>query len=162
MGRSPDNDLKPPSRWPSVLAKLEAAKPKLLKGGAVVARRSPGRKTVWVVRFREWEAGRVRRKTIYVGGAALAERARALIRIWREETLTPVDRVKRDILKLADVRGELAGLSGRARKRLRAANVEGLQDPFRLCAMAFGAFPVFDPRIRNGRLGGRPPKSAMW
>jgi len=149
-------------QWTPILAKLEAAKPHLVRAGSVVARHRPNRSTVWVVRYPVWESGVRHVRSIYLGDVALAGQARSLISQWREEAVPPLDRIKAQVLQLANKVGQLAGLSGRARKRLSCVLKPAMEDPIVLLAMSMGVFPVNNPLIRNGKRRGRRRKSGLW
>ena len=148
--------------WTRILAKLEAARPHLLRGGAVVLRRNPKRAPAWVLRYRVRENGRRRLKSIYLGSTSIAQQARGLIKQWREEAVAPLDRVRARVLQLADKGAQVAGLSGKARRRLSRAVKPAVDDPISLLAMSAGAFPINDPLIRDGKRHGRPSKSGLW
>ena len=75
----------PERRWRAIEEKLDAASDALARQGSVAARSTPAGVTVFSVRYVAEEGGRRRQKAVYLGSSpALAERARALIRRYRE------------------------------------------------------------------------------
>ena len=86
MGETPprpeEGDLE--RRWRAIEAKLDAASGLLGRQGSVAARSTPAGVTVFSVRYMAEEGGRRRQRAVYLGSSpVLAERARALIRLYR-------------------------------------------------------------------------------
>ncbi len=78
-----DMDLE--RRWRVIEAKLTAASGSLARQGSVAARSTPAGVTVFSVRYMAEEDGRRRQRAVYLGSSpALAERARTLIRRYRQ------------------------------------------------------------------------------
>ena len=100
-------------------------------------------------------------RTIYVGGAELAEKARALIRRWRVEALTPEDRRRDRLLDMANVLAASRGYSARARRRLRASAAEAAADPRKALEFVVRVRQD-DGEFRLGKRPGRPAKSGLW
>jgi len=118
-------------------------------------------RSVWVVRYRDRRQGRPVQRSLYIGGAELAERARALICCWREEALTPDDRRRCQLLGMANVLAVSRGYSARARRRLRAAAAEASADPRDALRFVVGVRRD-DAEFRAGKRPGRPSKSGLW
>jgi hypothetical protein len=146
-------------RWRIVRAKLEAVKTQLQRAGSVRERRRPGRRSVWVVRYWDREDSKRRYRSIYLGAEPLAERARALINRWREEKITPRERIHRGALRDIDLSAAALGYSERARKRLRKSGEEAVGDTW---AMVEFVFNHPDPSVQFGHSPGRPSKSGLW
>ena len=78
-----DTDLE--RRWRAIEPKLADASDALARQGSVAARSTPAGVTVFSVRYMADEGGRRRQRAVYLGASpALAERARALIRRYRQ------------------------------------------------------------------------------
>jgi hypothetical protein len=105
-----------------------------------------------VVRYRDRRQERPIQRSIYVGDAELANKARALIRRWRAEALTPDDLRRQQLLAMA---------SFLARGRLRAAAAAVAADPRE--ALEFVArMGRDDGEFQFGKRGGRPRRSGLW
>ncbi len=146
-------------RWAMVRAKLEAAKEHLELAGSVLERRRPGRRSVWVVRYRDRENGKRRCRSIYLGEETIAEHARALIQRWRRDKDAVGVKRHQDTMRHLDISAEALGFSERARKRLRAAAEKAVDDPLSMARIVFG-HP--DPAVQFGHRAGRPSKSGLW
>jgi hypothetical protein len=148
-------------QWTRVEAKLQQAKDRLVTAGCIVRCNRPGRPTVFVLRYRERSAGRTWRRAIFLGPEAIARRARVLIRKWRDATITPEERHRREAWGWLDKVARARGYSGRARKRLKAAYAACAGDrlaELRLNLRMNGA----DGDIRCGKRPGRPAKARLW
>jgi hypothetical protein len=98
---------------------------------------------------------------IYIGGAELAEKARALIRRWRAEARTPEDHRRDQLLAMANMLAESRGYSARARGRLRAAAAEASADPRKALEFVVRVRQN-DGEFRLGKRPGRPSKGSLW
>lgn len=116
---------------------------------------------IWVVRYRDRRGPRTLQRSIYIGGTELAEKARALIRRWRAEALTPEDRRRDHLLGMANVLAASRGYSARARARLRAAAAEAAADPRKALEFVVRVRQD-DGEFRSGKRPGRPAKAGLW
>jgi hypothetical protein len=96
---------------------------------------------------------------IYLGSKDLAERARALVQVWRTQAETPDDRRKRDLLRIADDTAMCGAYSGRGRRRLRAEARRVADDPANsYCFTLHARWPY--STFRGGKRG-RPSRSGL-
>ncbi len=106
------------ARWTQIQARLATAKECLVTDGSVVRKAGSSCRDTWVVRYRDRRGPQRMQRSIYVGGTELAEKARALIRHWRAQALTPEDHRRGHLLEMVDVLAKSRGYSARARGRL--------------------------------------------
>ena len=149
------------TRWDLVRAKLEMAKPCLIKAGSVIKKTASSSREHWAVRYREHDGEKVVQRSIYLGDAKMADRSKKLIDEWRDEALTPQDRRKNTLLDMANVLATARGYSARARSRLRAAAEDAAQDPRKALYFTLRVRDD-DAAFRFGKRPGRPSQSGLW
>lgn len=96
---------------------------------------------------------------MYIGNEHLARLAKALIRKWRAETISPRQRERNHWLFLYDLTARCRGYSARARRRLRVAAVRAFDDPRAQLRLAVG-LGQNDPEIIRRRPG-RPRRAGL-
>ncbi len=148
------------SHWHRIMAKLQLARTELTRSGCILKMSRSRSTRHWVCRFRVRENGRVRHRNIYLGDAAIAVRAAALIRSWREAAITPDMHRQRAELAMFDTIARWRGYSDRARQRLREAAKASFRDP--VSELHFAYQRSDDPEIRFGKPPGRPAHSGLW
>jgi hypothetical protein len=148
-------------RWTKIQARLETAKECLVTDGSVVRKAGSSCPDTWIVRYRDRRQARTVQRTIYLGDGELAEKARALIRRWRAEALTPEDRRRDQLLGMADLLAASRGYAPRARRRLRAAAAEASADPREAWKFVVRVRQD-DGEFRFGKRPGRPAKAGLW
>ena len=92
---------------------------------------------------------------IYLGDPAMADKARSLIRQWRDESLSPEDRRRQELLQLWDLTAAARGFSRRARARVRAAAQEAFGDRAAELGLTY-QLKDDDSGVRFGKPAGRP------
>ncbi len=156
-----DNDPQPAQRWQLIRSKLERAKHHLTTAGSVIKKGASTSPDRWVCRYRERVDGRIRHRSVYLGGESMARKAKALIQAWRDEAMSPEDRRRAKLLALYDLTARHRGYTCRARGRLRKAAVKAFGNPHEELRFA-SALGEDEPAIRDGRPPGRPARSGLW
>ena len=100
--------------------KLRGARARLETVGAIVKKGGSSSPDAWICRFRERVDGRWVNRAINLGDDDVADRARALIKRWRAEAVSPEDRRRQELLHLWELTASARNFSGRARKRVHA------------------------------------------
>ena len=96
-----------------------------------------------------------------MGDDDIADQARALIKQWRAEAVSPEDRRRQELLRLWELTASARGFSGRARQRVRAAALNAFGD---WRAELELTHDIMDDgsRLRRGKSPGRPARSGLW
>ena len=148
-------------RWQAIESKLRRVKDRLATAGTVVRKRASASGDAWALRFRYREGNRWRQRSIYLGHARMAERARSLIRRWRAEAVTDEVRRRLELLGLLDLTASAKGYSRRARRRVKVSALQAFGDPLAELRLVH-AVRDDERLLRSGRPPGRPAKSRLW